>query len=243
MATARQKSAARKNIRKAQQARRAKSARGRGAAATKAGSRSAAARKSVRPKSKTRSKTKTRSRAKTRSKATARSKTARAKSSARTRPTARSKKPARSKTAARPQTSRRAQPKARRRAKPGSTGTRFFHIEVQPKADFVAFRTQDVGSEGGIERVAGKRAGGAWSTQKWLIARDQAHIEGDALVGDSADARKVLTLFGTPPRRIRANRFSADDGAHGRASAKPTKAPREIGPDDFRKPQRGRKWA
>lgn len=52
-------------------------------------------------------------------------------------------------------------PSAPKRAKAGSHGGgRFFHIEVRPANQFVAFRVQDVGAPGGVERVAGQRASG-----------------------------------------------------------------------------------
>src|SRR6185295_14374887 len=63
-------------------------------------------------------------------------------------------------------------------AKPGTNGNgEFFHVVVRPKAEFSSFRTQDVGKPGGIERVAGQRANGSWSTQKWLISKTMAHVE------------------------------------------------------------------
>lgn len=105
----------------------------------------------------------------------------------------------------------RAQPEGRRRAKPGARGGgEFYHIEVRPRADFKTFRTQDVGEAGGIERVAGKRGSGSWDTQKWLIGKDHAHISGDRLVADSADARKVLATLGSRPKHIGADRFKAE---------------------------------
>jgi hypothetical protein len=142
-----------------------------------------------------------------------------------------------------PRARTRSQPKGRRRAKPGSGGGQFFHIEVRPKADFTTFRTQDVGSKGGIERVAGKRSSGSWSTQKWLIAKDQAHIERGRLVGDSPDARKVLTLLGTTPVRIRADRFKAHDRPNVPERAKPTAAQRRARTRNIRKAQAARKKA
>jgi hypothetical protein len=137
----------------------------------------------------------------------------------------------------------RSQPQGRRRAKPGAGGGQFFHIEVRPRADFVTFRTQDVGSRGGIERVAGKRASGSWSTQKWLIAKDHAHVERGKLVADSADARKVLMLLGTEPRRIRADRFKAHDRPDVPERAKPTAAQRRARTRNIRKAQAARKRA
>jgi hypothetical protein len=194
MATARQKSAARKNIRKAQKARRSKSATGRSAARTKA---------TARPK--------------TKAKARVRAKTAKAKP--------------------------RAKSTARRRTKSAARRRGFFHIEVQPKESFVEFKTQDIGSQGGIERVAGKRAGGAWSTQEWLIAKDQAHVERGTLIGDTVDARRVLTMLGTEPRHIKADRFTIHGHTGLPEDVRPTLAPRRAGLSSVQAPQKGRKWS
>src|SRR5687768_11890996 len=182
MATARQKSTARKNIRKAQKARR----------------------------------TETTTRSKTRAKTRVRTKIAKTKG--------------------------RAKATTRRRTKSAARRRGFFHIEVQPKEAFVEFKTQDVGSEGGIERVAGKRAGGAWSTQEWLIAKDQAHVERGTLIGDTVDARRVLTMLGTEPRHIKADRFTIHGHTGMPADVSPTLAPRRAGLTNVQAPQKGRKW-
>ena len=193
MATARQKSATAKNIRKARKARRTKSAVRRTSASSK-----------------------TRARAKTRTKA--RTKTAKAKP--------------------------RAKSTARRRTKSTARRRRgFFHIEVQPREAFVEFKTQSIGSDGGIERVAGKRAGGSWSTQEWLIAKDQAHVERGLLIGDTVDARKVLTMLGSEPRHIKADRFTIHGHTGMPADVSPTLAPRRAGLSNVQAPQKGRKWS
>ena len=135
----------------------------------------------------------------------------------------------------------RAQPEGRKRAKPGAGGGAFFHIEVRPKNEFVAFRNQDVGEPGGIERVAGKRSSGSWSTQKWLISKKDAHIEEGKLVADSADARKVLRLLRTKPVRVRADRFKAHDRPNVPEKAKPTTAQRRARKRNITKAQAARK--
>lgn len=137
----------------------------------------------------------------------------------------------------------RSQSQGRARAEPGAGGGDFFHIEVRPKSEFKTFRTQDVGRRGGVERVAGKRASGSWSTQKWLIAKDQAHIERGKLVGDTADARKVLSHLGTQPKRIRADRFKARHRPNVPERAKPTAAQRRARSRNIRKAQAARKSA
>jgi hypothetical protein len=98
----------------------------------------------------------------------------------------------------------------RRRAKPGSRGGgRFFHIEVRPSAQFVAFRVQDVGTPGGVERVAGQRATGSWDTAKWLVEKSHAHVEDDRLVPDSAEARKLFASLDSAPVHVDGDRFRA----------------------------------
>jgi hypothetical protein len=97
-----------------------------------------------------------------------------------------------------------------RRAKPGSSGEGdFYHIEIRPTTDFRSFRTQDVGRRGGIERVAGKRGGGSWDTQKWLISKELAHVENGQLVPDNKHARKVLEGLGSKPVQVSGDRFRA----------------------------------
>ena len=104
----------------------------------------------------------------------------------------------------------RAQPQGRARQKPGSTGKGgYYHVEVRSKGDFVTFRTQDVGRRGHIQRVAGKRSSGSWDTVKWLIGKEDAHIENNRLVPDTTGARKVLEQLGSKPVRLRGDRFEA----------------------------------
>lgn len=136
----------------------------------------------------------------------------------------------------------RAQPEGRGRARPGSTGGgEFFHIEVRPKSEFTTFRTQDVGGKGGIERVAGKRSSGSWSTQKWLISKDYAHIEGGKLVAENADARKVLKALGSPPKRLRGDRFKAAPRPNVPERAKPTAAQKRARKANIGKAQAARR--
>lgn len=128
------------------------------------------------------------------------------------------------------------------RAKPGSSGEgEFFHIEVRPKGDFKTFRTQDVGESGGIERVAGKRSSGSWDTQKWLISKEHAHIEGNRLVADAADARHVLDELGSAPDHIGADRFRARPRPDVREEDKPTAAQKQARRENIRKARAARR--
>ena len=132
----------------------------------------------------------------------------------------------------------RAQPEGNR-AKPGSSGGGdFFHIEVRPKREFRTFRTQDVGEAGGIERVAGKRSSGSWDTQKWLIAKSHAHLDGDRLVADTSDARKVLKQLGSSPEHIKADRFRARPRPNVAEKDKPTEAQRRARQRNIKKAQK-----
>ncbi len=130
------------------------------------------------------------------------------------------------------------EPAHRRRAKPGAKGGgRFFHIEVRPSKDFVAFRVQDVGAPGGVERVAGLRASGSWDTTKWLIEKSHAHVEDGRLVPDSAEARVLFRSLGSAPVLVAGDRFKAKPRRDIPESEKPTPAMRRAQRANIRKAQ------
>jgi hypothetical protein len=134
----------------------------------------------------------------------------------------------------------RAQPQGDR-AEPGASGEgEFFHIEVRPPEEFRTFRTQDVGKSGGIERVAGKRASGSWDTQKWLISKQHAHLEGDRLVPDTDDARDALAELGSTPEHVRADRFRAKPRPNVPEREKPTAAQHRARRANIKKAQAAR---
>ena len=111
------------------------------------------------------------------------------------------------------------------RKKPGSTGQGdYYHVEVRPTGDFVTFRTQDVGRRGHIQRVAGQRTSGYWSTVKWLIDKDDAHVQGNKLIPDTKDAKDVIDQLGSSPTRMAGDRFKATPRPKVRESDKPNRA-------------------
>ncbi len=125
-----------------------------------------------------------------------------------------------------------------RRAKPGAKGGgRFFHVELRPSQEFVAFRVQDVGGPAGIERVAGRRANGSWETAKWLIEKTHAHIEGKRLVGDSVEVRNLLRKLGSAPVHAGGDRFKAKPRRKIPESEKPTPAMRRAQLANIKKAQ------
>ncbi|HEY8460532.1 MAG TPA: hypothetical protein VIM99_09145 [Blastocatellia bacterium] len=137
----------------------------------------------------------------------------------------------------------RLQPEGRSRAKPGSAGKGgYYHIEVRPKSEFKVFRTQDVGEKGGIQRVAGKRGSGSWDTQKWLIGKDEAHVEDGKLVPDTKAARETLKSLGSKPTRISGDRFKAAPREDAPERKKPTPAQKRARLANIKKAQAAR-WA
>ncbi len=129
---------------------------------------------------------------------------------------------------------------AKRRAKPGSRGKgRFFHIQVRPKSQFARFRVQDIGTPGGVERLAGQRSDGSWDTVKWLVEKTHAHIRGGRLVADTAEARKLLRSLGSTPVQTAGDRFRAKPRTNIPESEKPTPKQRKAWLRNIRKAQ----WA
>ena len=125
-----------------------------------------------------------------------------------------------------------------RRVKPGARGRGgFFHIQVRPRSEFVFFRNQDVGSRGGIERIAGRRANGSWDTQKWLVGKTEAHRAGKRLEPDTAAARNLLSQLGSVPRHLGGDRFIAKPRRKIPANEKPTPAMRRAQAANIKKAQ------
>ncbi|MGI9077988.1 MAG: hypothetical protein ACR2G6_11785 [Gemmatimonadaceae bacterium] len=100
------------------------------------------------------------------------------------------------------------QSQSRTRKKPGSGGQGdYYHVEVRDRGDFETFRTQDIGEAGHLQRVAGKRSSWFWATVKWLIGKEDAHVEDGKLVGDTKDANDLIKKLGSQPVHISSDRF------------------------------------
>ena len=124
------------------------------------------------------------------------------------------------------------------RKKPGSTGQGdYYHVEVRPRGDFVSFRTQDVGDPGHIQRVAGKRESGSWATVKWLIGKQDAHVSGDSLVGDTRDAKDVIKQLGSKPVHKKGDLFEAKPRRNVPERSKPTNAQKKARSQNIKKAQ------
>lgn len=96
------------------------------------------------------------------------------------------------------------------RRKPGSgSNGDYYHVEVRPGEKFVSFRTQDVGRRGHIQRIAGQRFSGYWTTVKWLIAKEEAHVQDAKLVPDTKAAKEVIEQLGSQPVHWIGDRFRA----------------------------------
>lgn len=131
--------------------------------------------------------------------------------------------------------------RASTRKKPGSTGKGdYYHIEVLPTRDFVTFQTQDVGRPGHIQRVAGRRASGYWATVKWLIGKEDAHMQDKNLVPDTKDAKEVIEQLGSKPVHLIGDRFKARPHGNIPESAKPTAAQTRARRKNIKKAQAAR---
>ena len=127
------------------------------------------------------------------------------------------------------------------RKAPGSGGTgNYYHIELRSGDDFETFRTQDVGDPGHLQRVGGKRAGGGWSTVKWLVSKDDAHVEDGKLVGDTQEAKDLIRKLRSRPVHIRGDRFQAKPRRNVPERSKPTAAQTRARKKNIKKAQAAR---
>ncbi|HLN90734.1 MAG TPA: hypothetical protein VK429_02605 [Patescibacteria group bacterium] len=134
----------------------------------------------------------------------------------------------------------RSQPKGRARKKPGTTEEgKYYRIVVRSKEDFVTFRYHDVGEPGGIQRLAGKRSSGSWDDQAWLISKEMAHMEGNTLVADTPDAKKILQVIG-PAKHVKGDIFQGHPRKNVPEREKPTPTQRRARMENIRKAQQAR---
>jgi hypothetical protein len=135
----------------------------------------------------------------------------------------------------------RSQPEGRERKKPGSGGQgKYYHVEVREGGDFETFRTQDVGDPGHLQRVSGKRASGSWATVKWLIGKEDAHVEDGKLVGDTKDAKDLIKKLRSRPVQIRGDRFESKPRRNVPERTKPTTAQTSARRQNIKKAQAAR---
>jgi hypothetical protein len=132
-------------------------------------------------------------------------------------------------------------PNGRARKKPGSGGSGdYYHVEVRESDDFETFRTQDVGDEGHLQRVAGKRESGSWATVKWLISKEDAHVENGKLVPDTKDAKDLIKKLGSKPVHVSGDRFEAKPRRNVPERSKPTAAQTRARRQNIKKAQAAR---
>jgi hypothetical protein len=128
-----------------------------------------------------------------------------------------------------------------KRQKPGSGGSgKYYHVELRDGSDFETFRTQDVGDPGHLQRVGGKRAGGGWSTVKWLVSKEDAHVEDGKLVGDTQEAKDLIKKLRSRPVQIRGDRFQSKPRRNVPERSKPTAAQQAARRKNIKKAQSAR---
>ena len=132
-------------------------------------------------------------------------------------------------------------PKGQARKKPGSGGQgNYYHIEVRD-GDFETFRTQDIGDPGHLQRVGGKRPSGSWTTVKWLVSKEDAHVEDGKLVGDTQEAKDLIRKLRTKPVQIEGDRFEAKGRRNVPERSKPTSAQKRAQGENIKKAQAARR--
>ena len=124
------------------------------------------------------------------------------------------------------------------RQKPGSGGQgNYYHVEVRDGSDFESFRTQDVGDPGHLQRVGGRRPSGTWATVKWLISKEDAHVEDGKLVGDTRGVKDLIKNLGSQPVHVLGDRFKAKDRRNVPEKSKPTAAQTRARRQNIKKAQ------
>lgn len=134
-----------------------------------------------------------------------------------------------------------AQPQDEERAEVGAKGEGdYYRIEVRPKKEFTTFRYHDVGEEGKILRLAGKRTSGSWDDHAWLIHKDMARVENGELKAHDQEAQDILETYG-PAVLIVGDRFKGRPRPNVPEKEKPTAVQRQAYMHNIRKAQKARR--
>ena len=129
------------------------------------------------------------------------------------------------------------------RKRPGiDDKSRFYRIEVRPKSEFVAFRTQDIGKKNGLERITGKRSSSSWDTDTWLVEKNRAHVDksGKLIIDDPQDKTALKQIRG-PIMHKKGDVFTAKPRKNIKEDAKPTTIQRRTQAYNIQKTQRARR--
>lgn len=105
----------------------------------------------------------------------------------------------------------------------------------------MVIRYHDVGEKGHILCLAGNRSSGSWDTQVWLIGKSDAHIEGEPLVADSEEARRLIETLGSKPKHVVVDVFEAHDRPNVPESKKITEAQKSARLENIKKAQQARR--
>jgi hypothetical protein len=83
----------------------------------------------------------------------------------------------------------------------------YFRIIVRPEDKYKSFRHKDIGAQGRIIRVSGRKNSGSWDTQAWLISKDYAYQEDEKLIAESDEVRDLFEGFSGPPKRLEGDTY------------------------------------
>lgn len=134
-----------------------------------------------------------------------------------------------------------AQPEGRSRAKPGTKGEgEYFRIVIRDKDQFQTFRYHDVGRQGHIQRLSGKRSSGSWDTQAWLVSKNDAHADDGMLTPDTKDVEDLFNRLGSKPEHVKGDIFEAKPRPNVPESEKPTKEQKQAQQENIKKAQEAR---
>jgi hypothetical protein len=75
----------------------------------------------------------------------------------------------------------------------------------------------------------------------WLISKQDAHIEGDTLIPDTADAKNLIESLGSTPKHVKEDVFEAKDRPNVPESEKPTEAQQRARLENIKKAQQARR--
>jgi hypothetical protein len=81
---------------------------------------------------------------------------------------------------------------------------------------------------------------GSWATAKWLIGKEDAHVQDSKLIADTKDAKELIKQLGSQPVHVIGDRFKARPRPDVPERAKPTPAQQRARRENIKKAQAAR---
>jgi hypothetical protein len=68
----------------------------------------------------------------------------------------------------------------------------YYYLTMESDDEFILFKSETIGADNQSHMIKAKEKNGRWKVKEWIINKDDAHMEGNYLVGDDPEVKEIL---------------------------------------------------